>query len=323
MFREYPFDQLPLNRDVFMMDERWRAEWEAAQREMLEERGDGIVGLISYVAVRHCSTESASLSWYPNITDRFHELEIRLPRSAFVTCVSVPGWDVKPHIFVKSAWLNSLHLRPYTAFALVDAIGVRAALAAGTLGGKALVRLRDQIDQIASDHPQVAFLSFADSLLLKVNWFVGQYGSAVKYSYEPEGLVRLLPTIAAAFQKEIGLSVYATIAQGANEYDDTALLHLSERGNHVSLNSLGLPFAQLLAIDEAARSAIRAGRHHRAELYMDECFFRSLRLRYEFDKKGLSTGVYKAPLASEDAEYVCADCSTILENLDNRESRSA
>ncbi|MEQ1868552.1 MAG: hypothetical protein ABL961_00820 [Vicinamibacterales bacterium] len=323
MFHTYQFDQLPLDREVFMMDERWRADWESAQQEMVQGRGDGIVGFISYVAVRRCGSDSASLSWYPNITDRFHELGIRLPRTAFVTCVSVPGWDVKPHIFVNSEWLNSLHFRPYTAFALVDAIGVRAALAAGALGGKALVRLRDRIDQIASENPQVAFLSFADSLLLKVNWFVGQFGSAVRYSYEPEILVRLLPTIAAAFEKEIGLPVYTAITQGANEYEDSELLHFSERRNHVSLNSLGLPFAQLQAIDGAARAAIRAGRHPKAELYMDECFFRSLRLRYGFDKKALSTGIYKAPLSSEDAEYVCADCATILENLDNEKSQSA
>jgi hypothetical protein len=51
----------------------------------------------------------------------------------------------------------------------VDAIGVKAALSNGQLGGPALVRLRDRIDAIAATNAGVAFVSFADSLLLKVN----------------------------------------------------------------------------------------------------------------------------------------------------------
>jgi hypothetical protein len=316
MFKAYEFEQLPLNRDVFLMDERWRAEWEAAQVDMVMGRDDRVVGFINYIAVRQCGPESAVLSWYPNISERFHELEIRLPREAFVTCLAVPGWDVKPHVFVTGEWLMALHLRPYTAFAMVDAIGVKAALSNGSLSGPALVRLRDKIDRVAADYPHIAFVSFADSLLLKVNWHVGYYDGTVAYSYAPESLIALFPTIASAFRQEIGLDVYAVVTQGANEYEDQALLHYSERGNHVSLNSLGLPFAQLMAIDTAARGAIRAGLHRKAELYIDECFFRSLRLRYGFEKDELPRGTYRAPLASTPGTYFCVDYGVILENLD-------
>jgi hypothetical protein len=58
-------------------------------------------------------------------------------------------------------------------------------------------------------------------------------------------------------------------------YDD-ALLHVSETGNHISLNSLGPPFAQLQSIDQAARSAIRQVTHGPAELYIDSTSFRSI-----------------------------------------------
>jgi hypothetical protein len=57
-------------------------------------------------------------------------------------------------------------------------------------------------------------------------------------------------------------------------YDD-ALLHVSEAGNHVSLYSLGPPFAQLKSIDQAARSAIQVTRGP-AELYIDSTSFRSI-----------------------------------------------
>ena len=158
-----------------MIDERWLAEYEAARIEMFNGGDYRPVGYISYAAIRSIGTDSLEVSWYPNIADRFHEVSIRLPRDAFIACVDTPRWDEKPHIFVKGSWLSALHLRPYSAFALVDAIGVKMALSKGMLTGSTLVRLRDRIDAIADASPGVAFVSFADSILLKMNWSVGQY----------------------------------------------------------------------------------------------------------------------------------------------------
>jgi hypothetical protein len=125
-----------------------------------------------------------------------------------------------------------------------------------------------------------------------------------------------MPAVAAAFREEIDLAVYAAVAQGVNEYEDTALLHHSSSGNHLSLNSLGLPFAQLLAIDGAARAAIRAGEHGPSELYIDEHFYHSLRFRAGFDKAGLPRAGYRSPLAARPSHYFHTDLLTILQNLD-------
>ena len=78
---------------------------------------------------------------------------------------------------------------------LIDAIGVKAALSNGTLTRLKLVALRDKIDEISARYPDVAFVSFADSLLLKSNWVVGHRGSEITYTYEPETIVRLLPDV--------------------------------------------------------------------------------------------------------------------------------
>ena len=137
----------------------------------------------------------------------------------------------------------------------------------------------------------------------------------MSYSYEPESLIKLMPIIAQAFREEVGLAVYAAIAQGVNEYEDSALLHRSESGNHLSLNSLGLPFAQLLAIDGAVRNAIHAGHHRPAELYLDEQFYHSLRFRHEFDKEQLRRSDYDAPLGPGKRRYVYTNCETILRNV--------
>jgi len=315
-FRTYPFERIPLDCDIFLMDERWMAEYEAALVDMFNDMDYRNIGYVSCAAARSVGPESVEISWYPNVFDRFHEVSVVLPRDAFVACVDCPRYDEKPHVFVKGSWLSGLHLRPYSAFALIDAIGVKSATSRGQLGGKMLVRLRDRIDEIAASSPGIGFVSFADTLLIKANWFLGQHDSSVSYSSAPESLVQLMPRIAEAFQDELGMQVYAAITQGVNEYEDSALLHSSASGNHLSLNSLGRPFAQLLSIDEAVRRAIRAGTHPPCELYMDDHFYHSLRFRRGFDRHAQRNAPYMAPLSLAPRTYYCADRETILSNLD-------
>lgn len=292
-------------------------ECEAAYLDLFNGGELKIVGYISYASVRAVFDGALEISWYPNIFDRFHEVIVTLPRDAFVRCVDVDDFDGKPHIFVKSGWLRALYSRPYSAFALLDAIGVKQALSEGRMSGLKLIQLRDRIDQIAAAYPTVAFVSFADSLLLKINWFVGEYDSEINYSYEPESLIRIFPQIALAYQEILGLSVYVIIAQGVNEYADHALMHYSDSGAHVSLNSLGLPFAQLLSIENAAREAIRSGTHGPYEIYADQLFFHSLHFKRGFDIKHQPTGSYEDRMSSRVGTYYCLSLESLLENLDS------
>ena len=314
-FQRYKFDSVPLNRDVFLMDEKWLADWELTYLEFFEGKEFKNVGYISYATVRSASSEVLEISWYPNIFDRFHEVTVLLPRDAFIECIDVYDYDEKPHIFVTSEWLLRLHLRPYSAFALIDAIGVKRAILNGRLTQNKLLQLRDRIDGLADATPGVAFISVADSLLLKANWYVGQYDSDISYSYEPESLVKLFPLVACIYREVLGMDVYATITQGGNEYADSALIHMSPNNAHVSLNCLGLPFAQLLAIDEAARTSIRSGHHAPCELYIDDLFLHSLRFNYGFDKHALPNNTYIVPMSSEPGKYYYVSARTVLDNL--------
>jgi hypothetical protein len=222
------------------------------------------IGYYSPAAVRVIGTDSIELSWYPNTFDRFHQIRIEFPRSVFITCVGSWEYDYDPVIFVHGDWLTNLHLRSHSVFALVDAINVKKALASGLLERSKLIELRDRIDEIAAGNPCVAFMSFADSLLLKSNYSVGQYDSDIKYTYDPERILRLLPEIQAAYASVLGLEIYAVVTQGSNEYYDDALLHISSSNNHISFNSLGLPFAQTQAIEHSARTAIKLRVHRPA-----------------------------------------------------------
>ena len=172
---KYRIEEVPLDRDLFLMDEKWMTDYERALLKGLAGGEWENVGYISYAAVRRAAAEGLELSWYPNVHNRFHEMRIYLPRAHFIACVGCRNYDEKPHIFVKSDWLLDIHLRTNSVFAMVDAIGVKDALAAGSISATKLDGLRDRIDEIAARYSNIAFVSFADSLLIKTNWTVGSW----------------------------------------------------------------------------------------------------------------------------------------------------
>jgi hypothetical protein len=313
----YAFENVPLDRDLSLMDEKWMSEYEAMLVGFLEEEREfGAVGYISHAAARRVGEHAIELSWYPSVYTRFHEVRILLPRDQFVCCVGSWQCDEDPRIFVRSGWLSNLHLRSHSAFALIDAIGVKRALERGELTREKLIGLRDAIDELAARHTDVSFISLADNLLLKSNWSVGQFDSDVTYTYEPETMIRVIDELRGVYRSVLGLELYAVLTQGLNAYYDDALLHVSHSGNHISLNSLGLPFAQLLAIDEAARTAIRRKEHRPAELYLDEDFFRSMNFKHGFQRDECPTGHYRGPMMADDATYYMSSCAEVLSNLE-------
>lgn len=315
-FDRYSLKDVPCHCDIYLMDEKWLKEYEASWLRVFEGNSyEKSIGNISYAAVRYADEYGLDLSWYPNIHDRFHEVRIRLPKSQFITCVGSYDYDEKPHIFVKSGWLEDLHSRPFSTFALVDAIGVKDALRRERFDKEALADLRAGIDRIASQHLDVFFLSFADSLILKSNWTVGAFDNGVPYTYEPEKVLRVIPEIAGTYKSVLGMNIYAVATQGANEYYDKTLQHISSEGNHVCVNSIGLPFAQMFAIDKAVKEAIGDDRHKPAELYLDSRLFNSLRFEYQFKKSDHPTFAYYPPMSGVDNYYYTTDLATVLGNI--------
>lgn len=316
LFDRYSLKDVPCDRDLYLMDEKWLEEYEASMLDIFEgNSSEESVGYISYAAARRADEYGLDLSWYPNTYDRFHEVRIRLPKSQFITCVGSWQYDEKPHIFVKSGWLDDLYRRPFSTFAFVDAIGVKNALRKERFDKEALADLRRGIDRIASQNLDVCFLSFADSLILKSNWTVGAFDNDATYTYEPEKVLRVIPEIAGTFKSVLGLNIYAVATQGANEYYDEELLHISSENNHICMNSIGLPFAQMFAIDEAVKNAIATGLHKPAELYLDSRLFNSLRFEHEFKKSDHPKFPYSPPMSEIDNYYFTTDLATVLGNI--------
>ncbi len=144
----------------------------------------------------------------------------------------------------------------------------------------------------------MSFVSFGDSLLLKKHWWPGSVELHQRYDYEPETIIDICVETDRAYREVLGLRTYAVLVQGANEYYQDPLLHISSSRNHVSLNSPGLPFVQILAIDAAVRKAIRAGDHGPFDLYIDSDCLHSLDLELDFKREELATGNYRTKMAS-------------------------
>lgn len=321
-FDIYQIDDIPLDRDSLLMDEIYLDEYEKFMLRVMEGSPyETPPGYISRIAVREINSAGLELSWFL-VHERFHEIRVTLPREEIVICVGCWRWSEDPRIFVKSGWLDSLHLNKYSVFGFIDAIGMKDAIRNGVVKRERLIWLRDGIDQLANSHPEASFISFADSVLIKSNWSVGMVGSDVRYTYQPETLLTIAKEFQGIFRDALGLPVYAIFTQGHNVYYDDSLLHVSASQNHISLNSLGLPFARLLAIDEAAKSNIRAGHHPPADLYMDEHFFRSLRLKFEFMREDDHLGkyAYHDKMSSSIPLYRAARLQEIIDNVDSSSS---
>lgn len=315
-FTVYEFTDIPLNRDCFLMGEQYIQEYEQEFLKFFSENGvdHPNIGYISYIAVRNINEASLELSWYPNVNDRFHEVSITLPKEELIICVDCWNYDEKPHLFVKDNWLKKLHLKHYSSFAMIDAIGVKNAIQRGLLSKNKLANLRSTIDKLASEYPEISFVSFADSVLLKTNWTVGHYQSDIIYTYHPELLVHIFQKLKSIYSNCLGLNIYGVFTQGSNEYYDEGLLHISSSQNHICLNSLGVPFADLLAIDETARRYIKERIHPPCELYMDSHFYHSLNFNFGFDKHQTPKQHYPTKIKANGSYYYCQS-STILENL--------
>lgn len=317
-FDKHEYENIPLNEDCYLVDEKYAVEYESMYLRVFQGLDYEPVGYVSYIAVREVHEKSIELSWYPNLSDRFHEMCISLPRSKIKQCVGCWQWSWKPTIFVESEWLEELYAKAFSVFGMVDAVGVRQAIQDDLLSREKLLKLRSKVDHLSSKYPEISFISFADSILIKSNWTVGSVHNDLTYTYRPESFIEVAQQFQTIFKETLGLDCYTILTQGYNKYYDDDLLHISDTRNHISLNSLGVPFAQLLSIEKSAREAIRSGIHPPSELYLDETFYHSLHLRYEYKKNDQPKAAYKPVMSKKQAHYFFVDVQTIVNNLEDK-----
>lgn len=314
-FQTFTLEELPLQRDTWVMDEAYMGEWETVWLKSIngdEKASPYEVGFITPVQISRVTQAGAEISWYANTHDRFHEVKTFLPREAFVSAALAYEYEKRVSVFVKSEWLRKLHLRSNSIFAMIDAVDMTESINLGAISHEKVIALRDALDELGARYPFISFISFADSLLLKTNWTAGMVDTDVRYTYVPEILLVLFQELQVLYRDALGLEIYGVFAQGSNEYYDDPLLHISATQNHISLNSLGLPFAQIALIEAAARKAIRTGKHPRMEIYMDEDLFHSLMFKDYERKENWPSAPYKPKLTPEPGQYFYAICEDLM-----------
>jgi hypothetical protein len=317
-FQKFTLDELPLGRDTWVMDEAYMAEWEEEWLKNIRSDEDASpydVGYVTPVSIEEVAPAGADIRWYPNTYDRFHVVKTFLPREAFVSAALAYEYEKRVSVFVKSEWLRKLHPRSNSIFAMIDAVDMTAAMKSGAISHEKVITLRDALDEFAAKFPFISFISFADSLLLKTNWTAGMVDTDVKYTYVPESLLILFKQLQTLYRDTLGLEIYGVFAQGSNEYYDDPLLHISKAQNHISLNSLGLPFAPISLIEAAARKSIKVGDHPRMEVYMDGDLFHSLMFKNYRRKDNWPSAPYKPKMTVEPGTYYYAMCDDLVSCL--------
>jgi hypothetical protein len=314
MFDHPDYDQLtpdtiPLDCDIKLCDEKFMEEYDRLFIDFRTNGGKwGHVEYVVPVAARKVSPTSIELTWFVDLNRRYHAVEVTLPRKQVVHCVSIEKYDEKPIVFVKTGWLEDMFKRVNCVFGLVDAIGVRNAIESGLSFRSKLPALREAIDRVATHHPQIAFISYADSVVLKSNWTTGFFKTDWRM-YDPEAVLKAFAAVRAAYQEVLGLNVYGVFTQGANEFSEERLLHVSAGGNHLCMNCFGGPFADLKAIEDAARQRIREKAHKAAELYLDLRFYHSLEKKAKMRPQPF---FYQSAISGVASEYVCVECDELI-----------
>jgi len=314
----YTFDEVPLNRDLHMMSDRWIEKYDRYLDRVFSRQKTTHPGYIAGVSANGVRSDLLDLTWFPNYFTRFHRVEVTLPRSQFVRCVGSWQWDEDPHLFVKESWLEDLYIRPHCVFGFIDAIGIKQALASEKVDRSKLMRLRAKLDDVCGSYPNTQFISFADTLMFKRTYTVGHFRSKVRYTYEPEDIVVLFSEVNELYRSVLGLETYAIVTEGNNEFYIDRPIHRSEFGNHLSLNSFGAPFAQLLKIEHAVANRLHLGEHPPMQIYMDEDFFLSLHIAFEHSEwrqKQCPRATYRDPLTQRERLYYMTDREELSSRL--------
>ncbi len=267
-----PYESIPLNRDCFLISDRYIPEFEEEWLKTfakVPEAKPYEKYMVSWIAIEGRTNQYLELSICIDMHSRFHGMKKRLPRSAIETCVHVFNYEKRCYLFVKDQWIQDFISSSYSVFGLVDAIGIKDLLAKnGGIDAKGLNQLKQGIDTIAKKYSNVLFVSAADGLLLKTNWKI----NAEIYDFNPERLISLFGDIREVYKEAIDCDVYGIFTQGYNEYSHTDLYHISPEGNHLNIHSLGTSFTQLYEIESQVRKNLRDAVHVGCELYFDRDF---------------------------------------------------
>lgn len=285
----YSYQDIPLRRDTIVISERELFFFERCWDWCLENGKTGLDEPNAWIRVRWGWVEDRfndylNVSFMINQSDRFHQCSHKLPKSKIVKSIHYSEFQKRPFLVVSDDWFQHSWEASYSAFALVDAIGVKEHIKKhGSIDSKKLKNFNKSVRKLSFRHPDYLFLTFADSTIVKAKWRRAAVTGYVE-EYNPEKLLDIANKVSILYKQEMGFSSYIVATQGL--LDDSSEKHYNRSliGNHVSVGSLGTPFANLYEIEKAVRVKIRAKEMAPHQLYLSEDFYLSLRLNYKEKK---------------------------------------
>lgn len=280
----YGATNIPLNKDSFLLSDQWLDRIEQQWTEYLSpecdyEKWTHPNGLMDYIP---CHISSANDS-HLNITllldrsSRFHTISKILPTKFFRTAFKVFTSEKRPYIIVDQNWFNNLRNSIYSAYVLIDFVGIRSLLNEyGEFPSNTLNSIKAIVDKFCIQNEDLTFLTCADNIIIKSGWDFFPENS----KYQPEKLVITVNQLMAEIKKETQISSYSIMTQGANYVDEKKLTHSATPKNHFFMSSISVPFIEAFEIDSDIRKRIKNKEIEKMPFYIEQSFYISTKRRH-------------------------------------------
>jgi hypothetical protein len=280
----YEITDVPLYKDSFLVSddnlEKIEKQWvEFLASDCDYEKWVHPNRLMDYIP---CSISSVTET-HLNITilldrsSRFHTISKSLPTKFFKTAFKVFSSEKRPFIVVDQKWFRNLRSSIYSAYVLIDFVGIRSLLNEnGEFPSAKLNSIKSIVDKFSDQNKDLTFLTCADNIIIKSGWTLNSNLS----KYQPEKLIKSVYQLMTQIKNDTEISSYAILTQGANYVDETNLTNGKTPENHFFISSISVPFIEAFEIDENVRKRIREGEIDKMQFYIENSFYTSTKRKH-------------------------------------------
>lgn len=280
-FEFYSPENIPKNRDCFLQSDKdeliiqtqWLDWLENYDYDTWKHPNEIVNHLNCWV---HETNESfITLSFMIDPKNRFHSVNILLPRTKFKASFLPWTAEKRPYIIVDNNWFERLLKYNYSLYCVIDFVNIRKLISKkGEVPARKLNQIQKICNEICDKHKDLQLIMLADNILIKSSWKPEEVEK-----YNPEDFISLINKTMRTIEQETNISSYAIFTQGAN-YVDEAKVELIKSDNFVSIPSISAPFIESFEIDTYVRKQIRKGTIKPKQLYIENSLYLSTNRRF-------------------------------------------
>jgi len=286
-FQFYDIEDLKINKEHFLLGEGSLSIIEKQWLHYLNptsEQWEHPNSLMDYIPCHISDIKNFHLDVTLLIdrSNRFHTITKSLPKQFFKAAFLPHTSESRPSLIVDQTWFENLFKSIYSAYVLIDFIGIRNILNEyGEFPIDRLEKIKSIIDELCIEHPEIICLTCADNIIMKSSW----NPSENKSNYQPETLLSIVDMLMARIEKEVGLKSYAIFTQGANYVNEQLLSSKPSPPNHLFISSISIPFIEAFEIDSDIRKRIKDKEIQPMPIYIEYSFYISMSRKYMSGKE--------------------------------------